>query len=238
MSDCEACEGNVAAGKHCHACGLQGPAGQGLAFAGGRPRPLKLVQGEGQGSGIGSTVKFRISCELWAMPPDVDMGLLTKLDVRIDNEEEDEEEFTEIGRAHVMLIHKGTAMNLSEPLDDACDADSQTALDLYSALFDGDGEYKGPLEDCMPAGTIVFVAGVELGPRDTGRGIEAWLMRRLEQSVSEDSHLLVADSHGLDAAAIEQCHALGFGVIGGHFLWLDLTLVDKPLFPIAPRRPA
>jgi hypothetical protein len=31
--NCEACRGNVLPGKHCYACGLEGPAGEGQALA-------------------------------------------------------------------------------------------------------------------------------------------------------------------------------------------------------------
>jgi hypothetical protein len=139
--------------------------------------------------------------------PDVDGGLVTWLEVRIEAENAEDAPVI-VGRARAARVHVVHALEVGECLADVLDADSAELEALYGVYFDGDH-----LRDEYTEGVgsdLLYMAEAILEPGWEDRGIELAVVRRLCDTLGEGCELaIVPDENDGEAKLWEK---MGFAI--------------------------
>jgi len=132
-------------------------------------------------------VTLEIHAELALREPDIDIGLVTWIDVRILARGDGAEKT--VGTARAALILVATAAERGASMHDVLDADSGELEALYEYYFDEDGlrdEYnEGAGSD------VLYVSAIELEPPWRGRCIELAAVRRLCDTIGHGCGIAV-----------------------------------------------
>ncbi len=117
-----------------------------------------------------------------------------EIDVRIDRYDGNQEQTVQIGGAGLFLIDEQRVLDYGESLLEVMDAHSQELTDVYSALFDAEGDYWEEFEEQDFLGrSLLYVHFLYLHPEYRGHGIGQVAMLGLIESFGAGVHIVVTE---------------------------------------------
>jgi len=133
------------------------------------------------------------SCQHFLVPRDPS-EFVVELDVRIDRYDGNQEQTVQIGGASLFSIDEQRVLDYGEPLLEVMDAHSQELTDVYSALFDAEGDYweEFELED-FPGRSVLYVDFLYLNPEYRGHGIGQLALLGLIEAFGADADIVVME---------------------------------------------
>jgi len=133
-------------------------------------------------------MRMRLSADIPLSEPNVDSGLITWLSIDIFPDDAPESA-APIGHATVARIHIGNALDSSESILDALDADSGELEALYDVFFEDNWLKDEYLEGSGP--DLLYVSEIDLAPAHQTRNVDLALVRRLCDTLGQGCAIAV-----------------------------------------------
>ncbi len=107
------------------------------------------------------------SCQHFLVPRDPS-EFVVEIDVRIDRYDGNQEQTVQIGGASLFSIDERRVLDYGESLLEVMDAHSQELTDVYSALFDAEGDYWEEFEEQDFLGRAFSISTSSISIQSTG----------------------------------------------------------------------
>ncbi len=133
------------------------------------------------------------SCQHFLLPRDPS-EFVVEIDVRIDRYDGNQEQTVQIGGASLFLIDEQRVLDYGESLLEVMDAHSQELTDVYSALFDAEGDYWEEFEEQDFLGrSLLYIDFLYLHPEYRGHRIGQLAMLGLIESFGAGADIVVTE---------------------------------------------
>jgi GNAT superfamily N-acetyltransferase len=133
------------------------------------------------------------SCQHFLVPRDPS-EFVVEIEVSIDRYDGNQEQTVQMGGASLFLIDEQRVLDYGESLLEVMDAHSQELTDVYSALFDTEGDYREEFEEQDFLGrSLLYIDFLYLHPEYRGHRIGQLVMLGLIESFGAGADIVVTE---------------------------------------------